>query len=83
MDYTVPVSQARAHLPQLIKKVKYLGKHCVLTKNGKAAIIMVSPEELETLEIMADKNLMRRLIQAEEDIKAKKIFSHKQVFSNV
>ena len=83
MDYIVPVSEARARLPAIIKRIAALGKHCVITKNGKAKVILISPEELETLEIMADKTLMRQLIKAEEDVKAKRLFSHKQVFGNV
>lgn len=83
MDYIVPISEARAHLPEIAKKISTFGKHCIITKNGKAKVVMVSPEELETLEIMADRDLMRALIKAEEDIKLKKIFSHKQVFKNV
>ena len=83
MDYIVSISEARARLPQLAEKVSQIGKHCVITKNGKAKVILLSPQELETLEIMADRKLMRALVRAEEDIKAGKVFSHKDVFGNV
>ncbi|MBN2097820.1 MAG: type II toxin-antitoxin system Phd/YefM family antitoxin [Candidatus Omnitrophica bacterium] len=83
MDYIVPISEARAHLPELAQKISKIGKHCVITKNGKAKVILVSPEELETLEILADRKLIRALVRAEEDIKAARIFSHKEVFGDV
>lgn len=44
---------------------------------------VVSPEELETLETMADRKLMQTLVRTEEDIKARRIFSHKEVFDNI
>ena len=83
MDYIVPISEARSRLPELAERVSHIGKHCIITKNGKAKVILVSPEELETLEIMADRKLMRALVRAEEDIKEGRIFSHKDVFGNV
>lgn len=83
MDYVISISEARARLPELTEKVSHVGKHCIITKNGKAKAILLSPEELETLEIMADRKLMRALVRAEEDIKAGRMFSHKDVFGNV
>ena len=83
MDYIVSISEARARLPELAEKVSHIGGHCVITKNGKAKVVLLSSEELETLEIMADRKLMQALVRAEEDIKDKKIFSHKDVFGSV
>ena len=83
MDYIVPVSEARAKLPALLKKIHSFGKHLVLTKNGRAQAVVISPEELETLEIKASSVLMRSLIRAQEDIKAGKLYSHADVFKNV
>ena len=34
---------------------------------GTASAVLVSPEELETLEVLADKELMRSLLRAEKD----------------
>ncbi len=41
---------------------------------------MISQNERETLEIMADMELINSLIRAEEDIKAGRLYSHKEVF---
>lgn len=83
MDYIIPISEARSRLAELAEKVSHIGKHCIITKNGKAKAILMSPDELETLEVMADPKLMRAIVRAEEDIKAGRIFSHKDVFGDV
>ncbi len=83
MDYIIPISEARGKLPELIKKISHIGRHLIITRNGKAEIIMISPEELETLEIKADEKLLRSILRAEDDIKEGRLFSHKDVFKNV
>ena len=40
------------------------------TRTGVASAALVSPEELETLEVLADKELMRSLSRAEKDERA-------------
>ncbi len=83
MDFIVPISEARGKLPELIKKISSLGKRLIITKNGRAEVVMMSPDELETLEIMADQKLLRSILRAEEDIRDGKLYSHKDVFRNV
>lgn len=83
MDYIVPISEARGKLPALIKKIAQLGKHLIITRNGKAEVVMMSPEELETLEIKADQSLLRSIMRAEEDIKSGRLYSDEDIFSDV
>ncbi|MFH1772563.1 MAG: type II toxin-antitoxin system Phd/YefM family antitoxin [Candidatus Omnitrophota bacterium] len=83
MDYIVPISEARGKLPQLIKKIAHMGKHLIITKNGKPEVIMLSPEELETLEIKADQKLLQSILRAEEDIQNGLLYPHDEVFKNV
>lgn len=83
MDYIIPISEARARLPELVKKISQMGKHLIITRNGRAEAIMISPEELETLEIKADRKLLQSIMRAEEDIKAGRVYSHKDVFKDV
>ena len=83
MDYIVPISEARGKLPDLIKKIAQMGKHLIITKNGKAEVVMISPEELETLEIKSDQKLLASILRAEEDIQKGNIYSHEDVFSSV
>ncbi len=84
IDYIVPISEVRSKLPAtLIKKILKMGKHLIITKNGKPKAVMISPEELETLEIKADQKLLQSIMRAEEDIQEGKLYSHGDVFKNI
>jgi len=83
MDYIVPISEARGRLPEFLKKIAHAGKHLIITKNGRAQGVLVTPEELETLEIKADRKLMQSLLRAEEDIRVGRFSSHRDVFGDV
>jgi len=83
MDYIVPISEVRGRLPELIKKIAEAGKHLIITKNGRAKAVMVTPEELETLEVKADRKLMRSIQRGLDDIKAGRLHTHASVFKDV
>jgi antitoxin YefM len=83
MDYILPISEVRAKLPSLIAKIAQVGKHLVITKNGRAEAVMLSPEELETLEIKSDSKLLQSILRAQEDIQKGRLISHQDLFKNV
>jgi prevent-host-death family protein len=83
MDYILPISQVRGKLPQLIRKISHMGKHLIITRNGKPEAVMMSPEDLETLEIKADPELLRSILRAEEDIQKGRLHPHGDVFKDV
>jgi prevent-host-death family protein len=83
MDYIMPISEVRGKLPGLVKRISQMGKHLIITRNGRPQAVMLSPEELETLEIKADQKLLRSILRAEEDIQKGRLYSHKDVFKNV
>ncbi len=80
MDKIGPISEVRAHLPEVVDGVRKTRKRFIITRQGKAVAVMISPEELETLEILADSELLKSLIRAEGDVKAGKLHTHKDVF---
>jgi prevent-host-death family protein len=80
MDAIGPISEVRAHLPEVVDLVRKKLKRYVITRQGKPVAIVLSPEELETLEILADARLIRSLIRAEADIKAGRLYTHKEIF---
>ena len=80
MDAIGPISEVRAHLPEVVDKVRKTQKRYIITRQGRAVVVMISPEELETLEIMADPELIKSLIRAEADIKSKRFYTHKDIF---
>lgn len=75
------LSYVRAHLPEMVASLGRRKRHrVVITKNGSPHAVLVSPEELETLEILADKKLMLSLLKAEDDEKAKRLVEHEDIF---
>jgi len=64
--------------------VASLGKNkrgrVIITRNGLASAVLLSPEELETLEVLADKKLMLSLLKAEEDERAQRLVEHEDIF---
>jgi len=83
MDYIMPISEVRGKLPELIKKISHRGKHLIITRNGKPEAVMLSPEELETLEVKADQKLLQSILRAEEDIAKGNLYSHEDIFKDV
>ncbi len=83
MEQLTPVSEARAKLPRLLKDINRTKRHYILTRNGRAAGVLMSPEEYETLEVLADTELVKSLIRAEEDVRKGRIVRHHDVFKHV
>ena len=46
---SLPVTQARAELADLINRVVYGGEHVVVTRHGKPLVALVSAADLERL----------------------------------
>lgn len=80
----LPVTTVKKNLMGLLKQVQQGKDPLVITKDGKAAGILISTEEyenlIETLEILSDKDLMKSLKKSGEDLKKKRVYSHQQVF---
>jgi PHD/YefM family antitoxin component YafN of YafNO toxin-antitoxin module len=81
MDKIAAISDVRAHLPEIVtmlgkkKRLRY-----VITRGGKPSAVLLSPEELETLEILADKKLMLSLLKAEKDERAGHLVQYEDIF---
>jgi antitoxin YefM len=81
MNHIAPISYVRAHLPQMVAAIgRKKRDRVIITRNGAPSAVLVSPEELETLEILADKKLMLSLLKAEEDERAQRLVEHEDIF---
>lgn len=82
MDTIVPLTEVRAHLPSFIKSLKKGGirRRVLITRNGRPSAVLLSPEELESLEILADKDLMLSLLRAEKEVRPGRLLRHDEVF---
>lgn len=69
---TLPLSYVKAHLSEIADRVEGQHDRVVVTRNGHPAAVLVSPEDLESLEetlaVLSDPALMRRLREGEEAI---------------
>ena len=83
MARIVPFTEARAHLTELLDEVQSRHEHVVITRKGRPAAVVVSPEEWEaleeTIEILQDEELLLALRESEEDIEAGRLFSLDEV----
>ena len=64
MPETIPFTDAKAHLSELVDKVVREHERFVLTRNGRPAAVLVSPDELEALEETVDILQDRRLLES-------------------
>ena len=76
---TLSLTEARKELPNIVDEVFTSQEHVVITKRGRPAVVVMSPDEFEswqeTLEIMADKKAVAAIERAERDIKAGRVRS--------
>ncbi len=81
MTKIASVSYVRAYLPEMVESLrKKKNGRVIITRNGAASAVLLSPEELEMLEILADKKLMLSLLKAEEDERAQRLVQHEDIF---
>lgn len=82
----LPVTTVKRNLMKLLKKLENDGEPVVITKDGRAAGLLISPEDydglVETREILSDKELVKILKQSVEDHKKGRTFTHEEVFAD-
>jgi prevent-host-death family protein len=69
---TLPLSEAKTHLARLLSRVEDVGEQFVITRSGRPAGVLLSVEEyeglLETLEILADVDLVKSIRRGLDDL---------------
>lgn len=70
MSETLPLSSVKAHLSELVDRVEDQHDRVVVTRNGRPAAVLVSHDDLESLEetlaIMSDPALMAQIRESEQ-----------------
>lgn len=73
MVNTITLKELRPELPKVIKGLDSKLDRYIVTKRGKAVAIMMSVDDyesfLETIEILSDKEAVRRIKKAKREIK--------------
>jgi antitoxin YefM len=64
MAETVPFTEAKAHLSELVDRTSREHERFVVTRNGRPAAVLMSPEDLESLEETVDILEDRKLLES-------------------
>ena len=71
MSDTLPFSEVKAHLSELADRVERQHDRILVTRNGRPSFVLLSPDDLEsleeTLDIVKDKELMVSLRQSRQE----------------
>jgi antitoxin YefM len=82
----MPVTKVKRGLLEILKVMQEEDSTITLTRNGEAVGIMMTPDRyealLETMEILADKNILASLKKSAEDFKKNKIYTSAQVWGD-
>ncbi len=85
MTRSIPVSEARQTLPELVERVRTLMERVVITRNGKPEAVMMGFEEyegwIETLELLSRPETVRGIREGLSDLKAGRTRSFEEVFA--
>ena len=82
---TLPLSEVKTRLPELVAGVEEREEEVVVTKNGRPAAILINVLEYErlkeTLDVLGDRDLMKQIRQSEAFYASgKKGLSYDEVF---
>jgi prevent-host-death family protein len=83
MIKTLPITKAREELTTLVEGASKRLEEYVITVNGTPAAVLMSAAEFEswkeTMDILSDPELMKDIKEAEEDIKAGRVYDWEDV----
>jgi prevent-host-death family protein len=72
MTTTTSLANVKAHLSAIVGSVHDTHERVVITRNGEPAAVLVSPDDLasleETLDILSDKALLAQVAEARAEI---------------
>ena len=65
MSETMPLAAVKAHFSEVADRVEKQQERIVVTRNGRPVLVLISPDDLESLEetlaILSDKRLMTKV----------------------
>jgi prevent-host-death family protein len=74
MTTTTSLANVKAHLSAIVGSVHDTHERVVITRNGEPAAVLISPDDLasleETVEVLSDRTLMAQIAQARAEIDA-------------
>lgn len=79
MTETLPLAQVKARLSEIVERVLREQERVVITRNGRPAAVLVSPEDLESLEetlaVLSDPELMAQIKEGDRSVERGEVVS--------
>ncbi len=83
MSKTLPFTEARAGLTELLDEIERVHEHVVITRKGRPSAVIMAQDEydslIETLEVLADPEAMADLAASQHDLDAGRVFDLEDV----
>jgi PHD/YefM family antitoxin component YafN of YafNO toxin-antitoxin module len=80
----MPVTKVKHGLLDILKNMQEDDSTIMLTRNGEAVGVMITPDRyealLETIDILADQKVLTDLKSSAEDFKNKRVYTHAEVW---
>ena len=68
MSETLPLAQVKSKFSEMVDRVEHTHDRIIVTRNGRPAAVMISPDDLasleDTLELLSDPDAMQELAEA-------------------
>ena len=68
MSETLPLATVKSKFSEMVDRVEHTHDRIIVTRNGRPAAVLMSPEELEsledTLDLLSDPEAMRELAES-------------------
>ena len=83
MSDTLPLSEVKAKLSEMVDRVEQQHDRITVTRNGRPAAVLMSPDDLasleDTLDLLSDRSAMAEIARARREAKAGKTLSAEQL----
>lgn len=70
MPETLSLANVKSKFSEMVDRVEHTHDRIIVTRNGRPAAVLISPEELEsledTLELLSDPDAMRQLAESRQ-----------------
>jgi prevent-host-death family protein len=74
---TLPLAEVKNRLSEVVNVLVATHDRVVVTRNGRPAAVILSPDDLESLEetvaVLADQDLVRQLVAGQADLAAGRV----------
>ncbi len=81
LKHLVPVGELRSNMAHWLEQLKTTGRPVVITQHGKAAAVLVAPEQLDEIEEHAA--VVRLVMQGLREVAAGELVDDEQVWAEV